>query len=146
MQKFWQLSLSLTAIYGAAVVGMSAAISHYFQYQLVTEEFSRLVSSTGVLAFQTLALLALGLYAIRAQQVAKEGTAAGVLAGRWSQGLLLFIAFGFHLGLWLFVYTVWAGLFGLPFYQRALAPVGGQLLLLSWVVLAVVPWISQKQK
>jgi uncharacterized membrane protein YgdD (TMEM256/DUF423 family) len=50
---------------------------------------------------------------------------------------------GFHLGLWLFVYTVWAGIFALPMHFSQLAPLGGQLLLVSWLLLAVTPWIRK---
>lgn len=133
MEKFWRLSLSLTALYGAVVIGMSAAISHYFQFRLVTEEFSRLLSSTGVLAFQTLALLAVSLLF---QHKAATLT-------HWQQRAAVMVASVFHLGLWLFVYTVWAGLFGLPFYWREVAPIGGQLLIFAWLALAALPWLRK---
>ena len=133
MDKFWRASLSLTALYGAVVIGMSAAISHYFQFRLVTEEFSRLLSSTGVLAFQTLALLVLSLLFV--SQTSH--------LSRWQQRLAILVATAFHLGLWLFVYTVWAGLFNLPFYWREVAPIGGQLLILAWLALVPLPWLRK---
>jgi len=133
MDKFWRASLSLTALYGAVVIGMSAAISHYFQFRLVTEEFSRLLSSTGVLAFQTLALLVLSLLFV--SQTSH--------LSRWQQRLAILVATAFHLGLWLFVYTVWAGLFDLPFYWREVAPIGGQLLILAWLALVPLPWLRK---
>lgn len=137
MQRLWKFSLSLAGLYGAAVVGMSAAISHYFQFNMVTEEFSRLVSSTAVLAFQALAILALSLYgqsAARRDELNK--------AQHW---LLALVLVGFHLGLWCFVYTVWAGLFELPLYWRQLAPVGGQMLILCWVGLMLLPWLRKNK-
>ncbi len=137
MQTLWKCSLSLAGLYGAAVVGMSAAISHYFQFNMVTEEFSRLVSSTAVLAFQALAILALSLYgqaAARRDELNK--------AQHW---LLALVILGFHLGLWCFVYTVWAGLFELPLYWRQLAPVGGQMLILCWAGLMLLPWLRKNK-
>ncbi len=137
MQTLWKCSLSLAGLYGAAVVGMSAAISHYFQFNMVTEEFSRLVSSTAVLAFQALAILLLSLYgqsATRRDELNK--------AQHW---LLALVILGFHLGLWCFVYTVWAGLFELPLYWRQLAPVGGQMLILCWAGLMLLPWLRKNK-
>lgn len=119
------LNLSLTALYGAAVIGMSAAISHVFLAKLDAAMLASLLSSTAILAFQTLALLALSLY-LRSQ----------ANSSKWLAG----VAFCWHLGLWLFVYTVWAGLFALPLHFSSLAPIGGQLLLLSWLALALTAW------
>ena len=137
MQTLWKCSLSLAGLYGAAVIGMSAAISHYFQFNMVTEEFSRLVSSTAVLAFQALAILVLSLYGQsdgRRDEFNK--------AQHW---LLALVLVGFHLGLWCFVYTVWAGLFELPLYWRQLAPVGGQMLILCWAGLMLLPWLRKNK-
>ncbi len=127
-QAFLQLNLCLTALYGAIVVGMSAAISHVFLAQFDGKMLASLLSSTALLAFQTLALLALGLYL---KTLASPGK------------LLPLVVVGWHLGLWLFVYTVWAGLFVLPLHFGKLAPLGGQLLLLSWLLLAVIAWIRK---
>ncbi|MCT6700330.1 hypothetical protein [Rheinheimera sp. 4Y26] len=139
MQKFWQISLTLTAIYGAVVVGMSAAISHLFLHSLDGKALSSLLSSTALLAFQTLALLALSLWqlAIAQQQTAQTETAGSLKI------LPALVAAGFHLGLWLFVYTVWAGLLNLPLHFSQLAPLGGQLLLLCWLLLAATAWIRK---
>lgn len=138
MQNFWRLSLTLTALYGAVVVGMSAAISHLFLHSLDGKALSSLLSSTAVLAFQTLALLVLTLSQLPkvTQEPAKH------LATVFLK-LPALVAVGFHLGLWLFVYTVWAGLFDLPLHFSKLAPVGGQLLLLCWLLLAATPWIRK---
>jgi uncharacterized transporter YbjL len=100
-QLLIKLSLSLTALYGAIVVGMSAAISHVFL----------------------------------AQFSGKTLTSPGKL--------LPLVIIGWHLGLWMFVYTVWAGLFALPLHFGKLAPLGGQLLLISWLLLAVIAWIRK---
>jgi len=137
MQTGWKLSVSLCGLYGAAVVGMSAAISHYFQFNMVTEEFSRLLSSTAVLGFQTLALLILSLYSLSAGRREEFSRA--------QQWLLALVTLGFHLGLWCFVYTVWAGLFELPLYWRQLAPVGGQMLIFCWVGLMLLPWLRKNK-
>ncbi len=137
MQWIWKLSLSLCGLYGAAVVGMSAAISHHFQFVMVTEEFSRLVSSTGVLAFQAIALLVLSLYCLP-----RDGGWRDEF-NRPQQALLGMVMLGFHLGLWCFVYTVWAGLFELPLYWRQLAPIGGQMLIFCWVGLMLLPWLRK---
>lgn len=135
MHKFWQISLTLTAIYGAVVVGMSAAISHLFLHSLDNKALSSLLSSTAVLAFQTLALLVLGLTQLT--------NSTKVLSSGQMLKLPMVVAMGFHLGLWLFVYTVWAGLFNLPLHFSQLAPVGGHLLLLGWLLLAATAWIRK---
>jgi uncharacterized membrane protein YgdD (TMEM256/DUF423 family) len=134
MQKFWQLSFSLAAVYGAIVIGMSAAISHLFSHSLEGRALSSLLSSAAVLAFQTLALMAISYVQLQQTQSATRR-----LATLWP----VFVVAGFHLGLWLFVYTVWAGIFALPMHFSQLAPMGGQLLLVSWLLLAVTPWIRK---
>ncbi len=134
MQKFWQVSFSLTAVYGAIVIGMSAAISHLFSHSLEGRALSSLLSSAAVLAFQALALMAISY--VQLQQTSAETRR---LARLWP----IFVVAGFHLGLWLFVYTVWAGIFALPMHFSQLAPIGGQLLLVSWLLLAVTPWIRK---
>lgn len=139
MQNFWRLSLTLTALYGAVVVGMSAAISHVFLYSLDGKALSSLLSSTAILAFQTLALLVLTLTQLSKAQTPQQGQSAAVIFLK----LPALVAVGFHLGLWLFVYTVWAGLFNLPMHFSKLAPVGGQLLFLCWLLLAATPWIRK---
>lgn len=134
MQKFWQLSFSLAACYGAMVIGMSAAISHVFSHSLDSRAFNALLSSTAVLAFQALALLMISYL-----QLQRTASTSSRLAMLWP----LWVAAAFHLGLWLFVYTVWAGIFALPMHFSQLAPLGGQLLLVSWLLLAVTPWIRK---
>lgn len=138
MANFAKISLSLTACYGAAVIGMMAAVSHYFSAHLDGKALSSLISSLALLAFQTLALLALSAY-VEAKYGQHQPTNP---AAKW---LLLIVLCCWHLGTWLFTYTVWAGLFALPLHFSGLAPLGGQLLLLSWVVLALTPWIGKTQ-
>ncbi len=125
-QFLLKLNQCLIGLYGAVVVGMSAAISHVFLAQMTDKQLASLLSSTALLAFQTLALLAFGLYLKTLASLGK---------------LLPLVVIGWHLGLWLFVYTVWAGLFALPLHVGQLAPLGGQLLLISWLLLAVIAWI-----
>ncbi len=132
MHKIWSISFALAALYGAVVVAMGAAISHYFQYRLVTEEFSALISSTAMLALHAVMLLtlaAIGLW--------------GKPLGLWQQRFLAVVNIVIHLGLWLFVYTVWAGLFELPLHYRFLATIGGQTLLVAWLALMAVPFIRK---
>ena len=139
MQKFWQLSFSLAAVYGAIVIGMSAAISHLFSHSLEGRALSALLSSAAVLAFQTLALMAISYAQLQQTQLQQTQSATRQLAKLWP----VLVVAGFHLGLWLFVYTVWAGIFALPMHFSQLAPLGGQLLLVSWLLLAVTPWIRK---
>lgn len=121
MKYFWQVSNSLTALYGASVVGLSALIMHMWQSALSSADSARVVSAVAILAFHTLALLALGL---------KVGS------GR----LAALVALSWHLGVWFFVWTVMAGVFSLPLHFSQLAPIGGQLLIAAWLLLAVTAW------
>lgn len=139
MATFVKVSFSLTALYGAVVIGMMAAVSHYFAAHLEAKALSSLLSSLGLLAFQTLALLALSAYVKACHYQAHQPTNT---AAKW---LLIMVLGAWHLGTWLFTYTVWAGIFALPLHFSGLAPLGGQLLLLSWVVLALTPWIGKTQ-
>ena len=50
------------------------------------------------------------------------------------------VAVIWHLGLWCFVWTILAGVFALPFYYSQLAPIGGQLLIAAWLLLAISAW------
>lgn len=135
MTLFWRASLSLTGFYGAITIGLAAAISHYFLQHLATAELAKLLAAAAVLAFQTLALLLMSL----SGQARDTGDGVGV----WHARGFALVAAAFHLGLWLFVYTVLAGLLGLPFYYQSLAPLGGQMLLISWLVLALLPWLRK---
>lgn len=121
MKYFWQSSNSVTALYGAAVVGLSALVMHLWQGQLTTEAFARVLSALGMLAFHCLALLTLG----RQHSEAR---------------LTKLVAIVWHLGLWCFVWTILAGVFALPFYYSQLAPIGGQLLIAAWLLLAIIAW------
>ena len=60
MKYFWQISNSTAALYGAAVVGLSAVLMHLWQGSLSTEAVARVISALAMLAFHVLALLAIG--------------------------------------------------------------------------------------
>lgn len=121
MKYFWQINTSVTALYGASVVGLSALLMHLWQASLTEQSAARVVSALALLAFHTLALLVL------AQQ-------------RSEAKLTKLVALLWHLGLWCFVWTILAGVFALPFYYSQLAPIGGQLLIAAWLLLAVTAW------
>lgn len=121
MKYFWQLSNSVSALYGGAVVGLSAVLMHLWQGQLTAEAIARVISALAMLAFHALALLALGLQ-------------------RTDVKLVKLVAVVWHLGLWFFVWTILAGVFALPFYYSQLAPFGGQLLIAAWLLFAVSAW------
>lgn len=121
MKYFWQLSNCAAALYGGAVVGLSAVLMHLWQGQLSAEAISRAISALAMLAFHALALLAIG------QQ-------------RTDAKLVKLVAVTWHLGLWFFVWTILAGVFALPFYYSQLAPIGGQLLIAAWLLFAVSAW------
>ena len=121
MKYFWQLSNSVTALYGGAVVGLSAVLMHLWQGQLSAEAIAKVVSALAMLAFHALALLVIG------QQ-------------RTDAKLVKLVALVWHLGLWFFVWTILAGVFALPFYYSQLAPIGGQLLIAAWLLFAVSAW------
>ena len=121
MKYFWQINNSVTALYGASVVGLSALLMHLWQASLTEQSAARVVSALALLAFHTLALLVL------AQQ-------------RSEAKLTKLVALLWHLGLWCFVWTILAGVFALPFYYSQLAPIGGQLFIAAWLLLAVTAW------
>jgi uncharacterized membrane protein YgdD (TMEM256/DUF423 family) len=121
MKYFWQVSNSATALYGAAVVGFSAALMHLWQDSLTTDGAARAISALGIMAFHALALLAVGLQYSDAK-------------------LTKLVAILWHLGLCCFVWTILAGVFSLPFYYSQLAPIGGQLLIAAWLLLVVSAW------
>lgn len=121
MKYFWQLSNSVSALYGGAVVGLSAVLMHLWQGQLTAEAIARVISALAMLGFHALALLALGLQ-------------------RTDVKLVKLVAVVWHLGLWFFVWTILAGVFALPFYYSQLAPIGGQLLIAAWLLFAVSAW------
>lgn len=121
MKYFWQSSNSVTALYGATVVGLSAVVMHLWQGQLTAEALARVLSALSMLAFHCLALLTLG----RQHSEAR---------------LTKLVAIVWHLGLWCFVWTILAGVFALPFYYSQLAPIGGQLLIAAWLLLAIIAW------
>ena len=121
MKYFWQLSNSVTALYGAAVVALSAVLMHLWHDSLSAQDLARVLSALTLLAFHCLALLALG-------QNHSQAKLTQLVAVLW------------HLGLWCFVWTILAGVFSLPFYYSQLAPIGGQLLIAAWLVCALTAW------
>lgn len=121
MKYFWQISNSIAALNGAAVVALSAVLMHVWQGSLTPEHSARVISALAIMAFHTLALLAIG-------QHCSEARLTKLVALLW------------HLGLYSFVWTILAGVFTLPFYYSQLAPVGGQLLIVAWLLLVVSFW------
>jgi uncharacterized membrane protein YgdD (TMEM256/DUF423 family) len=121
MKYFWQISQSITALYGATVVGFAAALMHLWQNELTAEGLARVLSALIILAFHCLALFVLNLQA-------NQHKLSRLVAILW------------HLGLVCFVWTLLAGVFSLPFYFPQLAPIGGQLLIVAWLLLAVTAW------
>ncbi|MDP5143807.1 hypothetical protein ORJ00_13715 [Rheinheimera baltica] len=121
MKYFWPLSNSITALYGAAVVGLSAVLMHLWQAALSDINTARVISALAIFAFHTLALMALG-------QQRRDAKLTKLVALLW------------HLGLWCFVWTILAGVFSLLFYYAQLAPIGGQLLIAAWLLFAVTAW------
>ncbi|WP_333608557.1 DUF423 domain-containing protein [Arsukibacterium sp.] len=120
MKYFWPVSNSLTALYEAAVVGLAAALMHKWA-ALDSDDFGRLLSAISILGFHTLALLVTG------RQLA-------------SDKLIKCVVLFWHSGLWLFCWTLFAGVLTLPFYYTALAPLGGQILIIGWLMLVVSAW------
>jgi uncharacterized membrane protein YgdD (TMEM256/DUF423 family) len=121
MKYFWQTNNSIAALYGAAVVGLAAVLMHSWQGNLTPEATARIISALAIMAFHALALLAVG-------QQYSEAKLTKLVAVLW------------HLGLWGFVWTILAGVFALPFYYSPLAPIGGQLLIVAWLLLVVSVW------
>ncbi|MDX3775443.1 DUF423 domain-containing protein [Chromatiaceae bacterium AAb-1] len=118
MRLFWQISSFLTGLYGATCVGMAAAVMHVWKNSLSEAALASLLSALAMLAFHTLALLVLN-----TQQSASR--------------LVRLSAILWHVGLFCFVWTVIAGIFLLPLHYSGLAPVGGQILIASWLIFAV---------
>lgn len=121
MKYFWQISQSLTALYGAAVVGFAAALMHLWQGDITSQGLARVLSAIAMLAFHCLALMVLNIQA-------SQNKLSRLVAILW------------HLGLICFVWTLLAGVFFLPFYFSQLAPIGGQLLIVAWLLLAFSAW------
>ncbi|MCC5824862.1 DUF423 domain-containing protein [Alkalimonas sp.] len=120
-----KLSRSLAGLYGAALVALSAVTMHLGLKQLTVAELAAVVSALSMLAVHTLALL--------------------LLSNKPSPGKLETAALlCWHLGTWLFVYTLLAGVWQLPWHLGRLAPFGGQLMILGWLLLAISPWFGKR--
>ncbi|MCH8537556.1 MAG: hypothetical protein LAT66_07255 [Alkalimonas sp.] len=124
MKRWQQLSLSAAGLYGAFWVGLAAAAMHLWHGQLDHAAQRQLISAMAILALHTLAILALSLHG----------------QGRRRDAAVLAC---WHLGSWLFVYTLLAAVFQLPFHVGRLAPIGGQLLIVGWLLLAFSPWFRK---
>ncbi|MDX1677887.1 DUF423 domain-containing protein [Arsukibacterium sp.] len=120
MKYFWPVSNSLAALYGAGVVGLAAALMHLWT-GLDNSEFGRLLSAICILAFHALALLTIG-----------RQLAVAVLPK--------LVVLCWHCGIWLFCWTLLAGVLDLPMYYSAVAPLGGQTLIIGWLMLAISAW------
>lgn len=121
MKYFWQLSNSIAALYGALVVILAAVLMHVWNTSLTPEYTARVVSAVAILAFHTLSLMAIGQHFSPAK-------------------LTKLAALLWHIGLWCFVWTILAGVFALPFHYAQLAPIGGHLLIVAWLLLTVSAW------
>ncbi|SDZ91761.1 DUF423 domain-containing protein [Alkalimonas amylolytica] len=125
MHSLQKLSLSLAAAYGAALVALAAVTMHLGLQRLTTAELGVVVSALAMLAVHALAILVLSY-----RPATSRLLAAALLC--W------------HLGSWLFVYTLLAGVWQLPWHFGRLAPIGGQLLILGWLLLAISPWFGKR--
>lgn len=119
-----KLSNSLAGLYGAALVALAAVTMHLGLKQLTAAELAVVVSALSMLAVHALAILLLG---------------TKPSPGKLETTALLC----WHLGTWLFVYTLLAGVWQLPLHFGRLAPVGGQLMILGWLLLAISPWFGK---
>ncbi|WP_288744127.1 hypothetical protein, partial [uncultured Rheinheimera sp.] len=99
MNVFWKINTSLAAFYGAVTVGSAAALMHLWRGSIATEQLAVLLSAGFILAFHVVVLLALSAFDKLQQQ---------------SPWLSRICACAMHIGLWLFVYTLVAGVFKLP--------------------------------
>ncbi|MDP4527998.1 hypothetical protein Q3O59_02995 [Alkalimonas delamerensis] len=120
-----KLSNSLAGLYGAAVVALAAVTMHLGLTQLTSAELAVVVSALSMLALHSLAILLLG----------------SKLQARWMEKTVLLC---WHLGCWFFVYTLLAGVWQLPLHYGPLAPLGGQLMILGWLLLAINPWLGKR--
>lgn len=118
---FWKVSTSLAALYGGSCVGMAAAIMHAWKGSLTEAALASVISAVAVLAFHALSLLVLNIESSTSK-------------------LKKLTAILWHIGSVFFVWTVLAGIFTLPLHFSTLAPIGGQLLMLGWLVLAIAAW------
>ncbi|WP_337840693.1 hypothetical protein [Rheinheimera sp.] len=128
MTLFWKINTSLAALYGAICVGGAAALMHLWQSSLTGNQMAVLLSAGFILTLHSLALLALGAAENLQQQ---------------SPWLSRLVAVAFHLGSCGFVFTLVGGVFGWSLHFGQLAPLSGQLLILSWLLLAFSPWIRK---
>lgn len=128
MKYFWALNTSLSALYGASLVAGAAALMHLWHQLLDGRSLAALLSAGFIFAVHALALLMLS-FADKLQQQSPK--------------LCKLVAVAFHLGTLGFVLTVVGGVFGWSVHFGQLAPLSGQLLILSWLMLALTPWIRK---
>jgi len=126
MAWFWKTNNSLAALYGAASVGGAAALMHLWRSALDSNQLAVLLSAGFILVLHALLLLCLGY----AEQLHQQ-----------KPTLLKAIVVAFHLGTLGFVLTLAGGVFHWTLHWSQLAPWSGQLLIISWLLLALYPWI-----
>ncbi len=113
--------MALGALYGAGAVGMAAAAAHALAARLDARALTAMQSAIQMQGWHALALLATGLWLMRAPPLAHT---LGSLAGA-----------GFGLGTLLFCGAVYANHLG-GIHSGPTAPTGGVLLILAWLLLA----------
>ncbi len=119
--QFWlKLSTSLAALYGGTVVALSAALMHLWHSSFTELATGRVLAALAMLTLHSLGLLLLNIWR--------------------PTKLLLAVRLCWHLGVWLFCWTLLSGVFALPLHFSALAPLGGQSFILGWLLLAIASW------
>ncbi len=118
MGRVW---MALGSVYGAAAVAMAAAAAHALPQRLDPKALEAVRSAIQMQGWHALALVLTGLWVMRAPPLSHLlGNAAGC---------------GFAAGVFLFSGAIYANhLAGQPL--GALAPTGGVLLILAWLLLA----------
>ncbi len=118
MGRIW---MALGALAGAGAVGMAAAAAHALATRLDAKAMTAIQSAIQLQGWHALALVATGLWVMRAPPLAHT---LGNLAG-----------LGFTLGLLLFCGAIYANHLG-GVHSGPAAPTGGILLIVSWLLLA----------
>jgi uncharacterized membrane protein YgdD (TMEM256/DUF423 family) len=115
-----RIFLALGALAGALAVGMAATAAHALPQRLDTKALDAVRSAVQMQAWHAIALVLTGLWLMRAPPFAHQ---LGTLAG-----------FGFLLGALLFCGGIYAHhLAGMA--TGPVAPIGGVLLILAWLLL-----------
>ncbi len=118
MGRFW---MALGALAGAGAVGMAAAAAHALPQKLDARAMAGVLSAVQMQGWHALALVLTGLWVMRAPPLAHTlGNVAGA---------------GFGIGLLLFSGSIYAHHLA-NLSTGPAAPIGGVLLILSWICLA----------